>query len=357
MKRVVNCVFLLIPIIGLAQQPSSEPFFRYQRVYETESVCLLLRGDGAVRWEKQDGLNFAAREGTIAPEQLQQVIKLLSDPRIAKLEQREIVTEMVISYTEAVQLAIDRGDHWQELTFGTPKTVKAHKQALEPIVRWVSEIAKRNLVASANQTATKCLPQPKTVEPRLATTAAAATPDRAPAPVRPWRRPFLVRYSRDYFYRTHERDCAVIFPDGHFRMEHRTQHRADDEPSAKVYEGDVPPSAMEQLRGLLEAPGLVQATSPETTPNVWMREGEIVTADIPRANGPQNLEFHRYFGVVAPGKKSEEPGGKAGIKYEIAAPKVLDPLREWIKHHVQEHKGKPLADHTGNNCFPEEPKP
>jgi len=393
---VVRPLWIPALLVGLAfpadSQSAPSPVFhnypyllRISRVVAHLDTCVLLRQDGGYHLERDHDDATDVYEGSLSPDELSRLEQWLENEQLRKLTTEQIMTPLVITSVENLQINIFRGDHWQNLVFPSSESQIPFHEALAPLVEWFNSLHNApHRVIPEDTGKNNCL-TPRRIELRTRLSAKPQTPVTSPtgpgqanadveapqegivpsvssqtgqpgaggmaqastnaeAPPAVMASPFLMRleYTR-FAQREAERTCAIVYASGRYHVE-RSSQEIGERVKAQVYEASIEPSKVQGLRQLLDDPEL-KALAHGNIPDATMFSAtDITTVWIPRERNVQRLGFANDLRVQA----------AIGSHYVVndKNAKLIRPLQKWVKTEVAADKSTLVKGALANQCAP-----
>jgi hypothetical protein len=299
-----------------------------------EDACILVRSDGPYHLERDVGDKVDVYEGDLAADNLRQIEHWVSADELFQLTQDKIVAPIFSQGKDAVILAVNRPGRWQNLAFPAPTTWKPYHQSVAPLADWFDAMlsAKHRVRLREEQARNNCIP-PREI--KFSSRARATKPQATPEFL------FVLRNTR-IEGKLGVKVCSVVYADGRFHREVRTQQMQSVAVTTAIYEGRENDQEMQQLRAILSAPDLLAPRSQLLPSGGMMKEGEIATLTLPDHQKPKTRFFWRYV-----------PEGLMGARiFDESGMKVLEPLAHWVKEDVEARSAEPVANGTLNDCAP-----
>lgn len=117
---------------------------RMERLRRAQDSCILVRGDGQYHSEVVTPGKVSIVEGTLSPENLRDLIRLLSKDRLFQLQQKDIHTPLVESDMDQLILGVLRPIYvWQSLSFPTAESRYPFRETLDPLLDWLEQAQKQ----------------------------------------------------------------------------------------------------------------------------------------------------------------------------------------------------------------------
>jgi hypothetical protein len=300
-----------------AQGPRVGSFLaRVQRVRDREDVCVLVAQDGNYRLERRFPNETRVYVGVMPPADLQGLESILGNDSLKRISQQDIPRTLVENSRDVLLVDVYRQEVAQRLIFPGNESRKPFQAALDPVLEWFANLQKAQHAEISQSSASHCLPAENHVS--------------SISPL-----PYLLLFANNRAGDgLAETNCVIVYRDGSYRRERKTQPFGTSAKSMKVQQasGNVAPTNLKQLADLLNSKPLVRLQHMER-PTHWSRESEITELSIPRSTGIQKLEFANEYGV--PGDPYEI-GGASGLNAHLDGKRrVLNPLRAWLKENVR----------------------
>jgi hypothetical protein len=299
-----------------------------------EDACILVRSDGPYHLERDNGEKVDVYEGDLPPDRLRQIEHWVSADELFQLTQDKIIDPIFGQGKDALILAVNRPGRWQNLSFPTPYTWQPYQQTVVPLAKWFDEMlsAKHKVKRREEEARGNCIP-PHEIKfsSRARVTKTQVLPD------------FLfVLHVTQIEGKTGTKMCSVVYADGRFHREVRTQTMGSSTVNMAVYEGRETEQDLQQLRTILAAPGLQAPRSQLLPSGGLMKEGEIAGLTVPDHPKMRTTFFWRYV-----------PEGLMGAKiYDESGMKQLGPLSQWVKSDIESRREAPVPNGTLNDCVP-----
>lgn len=326
------------------QSGISQDLFRMERAQPGGAACVLVREDGSYRLEKALQAKTEMYTGALDPAGVGQLRALLANEQLRKLSQADIHNPLITDTFDNVQLAIWRGQNWQELLFVSPSSRKSFKESLDPLLRWFKDLQKRPPEAARVEgTLTRCKPTP-TMQIAVHVEASESTRPTAAGS----RAQYLFRLRSSHYYSARaESTCTIVFGDGSYHWEQSNQafgaNRQD-----RIVDGQLQAQSLHELQQILTASDLEKSTgNPEVKNLPIFQEGTITVLNVPRETQVQDLIFATVFNTKGGWL---EIGGKNNLRYRITDQRLLEPLKKWMKDNSDAHEKKAERTVPGNDC-------
>ncbi len=381
--------------MGLAfpAQPQSTPqissdsypyLLRISRVVPHVDTCVLLRRDGGYHLERDHDDATEVYEGELTADELSRLHQWLDNEQLRKLTREQIMTPLVITSVESLQINIFRGDHWQDLLFPSSESQRPFHDSLSPLLEWlgalhnaphrtIPEDAGKNNCLTPRRIELKTRAWVKGQTPGASATGAvteanadAQVPGAVPAISSQAGQPaaggvaqvnsdvrapqtaavpsFLVRLEYNRFVqREAERTCAVVYADGRYHLEKSSQE-IGGRVKAQVHEASLEASQLQGLRQLLDDPDLKALQHGNIPDAAVFSATDITRVWIPRASQVQHLEFASDLRVQA----------AIGSHYVVndKNTRLVRPLERWVKTELPANKTNLVEGAVPNQCVP-----
>jgi len=342
--------------IGVCQAEPSPHQYVFRISHETygDYSCALLQSNGAFHLEFVHGGDIKVHEGSTAAEDVQKIQRVLDDPKLADLLQREIEEPIVAGRTEKLQLTTYRGDHWQDLFFQSVESEERFKQSIDPLIQWLDKA--RNLPhkeLSEDEGKQNCLPPRKIVlkkresQPfpevtpttKLGAKSVLKPPPLATPSAMASATPLLRIVSVAVATADAHQFCALIADNGRFRFENHLQ-KAGKPVHSEIFAGHLSLEELSQLRTLLDTPSLanIRHREPRGSSAVPVM-GNMVNLSIRRPDAVQNIILSSSYGR----EFGSSYGGDADLRSAGA-------LMEFLNHRLPEEKSGMLDKSARNDC-------
>jgi hypothetical protein len=315
----------------------TEIMLRVQRVESTSSACALVYPDGKAHYEIAMANGTAVYEGMLAPDSQGQLKLLL--PAVAAIDPSSIVQKTRVDDIDMVLVSVSTPNGLHNLRFSDPSTRKPVKQAIDPVLKWLSSMNHQHLPELKKAKATNCLPQ-DSFDPGSGKSSArlAAAMGHAMA------EHMLMRMSVFGADETllHER-CVLVLPGGQYHYENTTVTE-DNKRSTKVYAGALGEDEVAHLKEILGSPAIRNAEHTAEPPNgLPARDVESLELVIPRENQVQTLRIFSVSGVNSAFRN---------VKVDSDLDRrTIDPLRSFVHTSIEKRKGiEPVPNAAPNNC-------
>ena len=300
-----------------------------------DSVCVLVRSDGQYHLERSDWDKTEVFEGEVSASDLHRIEHWVGQNELFDLTQDNIVAPIFTGPKDQLALGINRPGYWQNLLFPAPSTWQRYTQSVVPLVQWFDETrkAKHRNKLSEEQGRTNCKPPER---PKLSTRSAQKSQDAV--------EPFIFFIQTASFKgKEGEKRCAIVYKNGRYHRETKSQRQGSDDLATAVYEGLLKPEAMRELGGILSSPEIQNRAEPPLPWRMFQTDGEITSLTFAHQGTPHTTFFWKYAPV--PGLGSTGHVDESGMK-------ELQPLREWLKTNVEDASPAPLAGTPLTDCVP-----
>jgi hypothetical protein len=326
-------VILLAAVWANAQSAPVTGFLtRIQRVREREDVCVLVAQDGNYRLEKRFPNSTRVYVGLLSPSELQGLESVLENGSLKRIAQNEIPQTLVSDSRDMLLVDVYRQDSTQRLIFSGGDSRTPFREALDPVTAWFANLQKTPHAEISESSASHCYPASGSASPVS-------------------QLPFILLFVSNHTVGGRvETNCVMVYPDGRYQRERKTQEMSLREKPMKIEQasGKVASSELKQLTGLLDSEPIVSMQH-TAGPAHWSTESEITLLSIPRAGGTQELEFANEFGVRG---DPYEVGGASGLAMaQDPQNRAIEPVRRWLKK-VQGTKLVEVASPATAGCGP-----
>jgi len=310
---------------------------RLERLRGLDDACILVRSDGPYHVEKNAGDKVDVYEGELPADALQQLERWVSADELFDLTQEKIVAPIFSQGTDELVLAVNRPGYWQNLTFPAPPTWQPYQKSVAPLSQWFDEMlnARHRQKRREEEARNNCIP-PREI--KLA---------KRPAVPKEIAIPDFLFVLRDMQVQNDagSKTCSIVYPDGRYHREVKTQKINSTTVTTAVYEGRENGDDVRDLRSILTSPDLRTPRGQTLPSGGMMMEGEIVTLIIPENHKLTTILFWRYV-----------PEGLMGAhRFDESGMKELDPLAQWVKAKIDTNGDPPVAHGTLNDCVPVRP--
>lgn len=391
----MRAVWIPALLTGLAfpAQPQSIPqissdsypyLLRISRVVPHVDTCVLLRRDGGYHLERDHDDATEVYEGELSADELSRLHQWLDNEQLRKLTREQIMTPLVITSVESVQINIFRGDHWQDLLFPSSESQRPFHDSLAPLLEWfgalhnashrtIPEDAGKNncLTPRRIELKTRALAKGQTPGPSAAGAVTEANTDAQMPGVVPTissqtGQPatggiaqvnsdvrtsqaaavsyFLMRLEYNRFVqREAERTCAIVYADGRYHQEKSSQE-IGGRVKAQIHEASLEASQLQGLRQLLDDSDLKALQHGNIPDAAVFSATDITRVWIPRDGQVQRLEFANDLRVQA----------AIGSHYVVndKNTRLIRPLQKWVKTELRADKTNVIDGATPNQCAP-----
>lgn len=319
------------------------PFVVWMQHFGTgENTCILVRPDASYHLERTENQKQVVYAGLLSADELKELRSLLDENEFAAIKTTDVKNPLIMSSFDQFGITVPRKDTYQRLSFTNEGSRKPFRKSLNPILSWFNKIKVDKRSIHSTELLNGCFPDPATNAPSKTLNATSSdTASRTPG------FDFLVHVAIDHFVNDRlTRTCVGIFPTGTYRVEDTSQSISGPM-HVKVYEGTLTVEQVSTLRNLLDAPDLASTVHRNIPQGVAMKEGTATRVEIPRSDYVQNLIFYDYVQIST---GSLAVSLQSGSKSTDQAEQVIQPLREWIRNNVEEHRGRPIKDAAANGC-------
>lgn len=355
-SRIFAVLVVTLATALASAQTASElaPYlFRLQHGNAYFSSCVLLQKSGAYHLELEDVENTKVFEGSLQPEEVQQVVANLK-PFLDAVSQGQI-EEPLIAHHELLQLDIARNGHWSEIRFLSAESQEPYRQSLQPILRWLNDLHKLpHKELSEYSGKTNCLvPREIVLKKRIDEAPVVADAPNATAPSPPSPAPIppdqpatpepaiaILRISQmSKNSSLAEQRCALVLANGAYRTEKRTQKTNSNRVETKIDGGLLTSPELDELQQILAAPTLAEIRHRKTSRLVLPMSGEMLELEINRSSGPQEIVLSSTF------NRRDIPfySGDGDIAQ-------AQPLLKFLAEHVQNNGMGGLDPQLRNDC-------
>ena len=329
---LVLCLGIVLPARAL-DDPAPTPTYlvRLERMHAEENACVLVRSDGRYHYEHSAHDQTVIFEGTVAEREVQRLRQWIGDDELMALTQDKIVEPVFVGPKDQLLLSVNRPERWQNLSFPAPPTWQGYTRSVVPLAQWLNRVkkAKYRVKLREEQGRNYCTPPH---EPELMI--------RSPQNVEPFL--FLAR-TTSFKGKEGQEQCALVYPDGRYHRETKSQHSESNDIATAVYEGSVQPGRMQALRDILGRPE-IQNRPEMYPPHRPLQTGGEVTSLILSVHGKsRTLMFWKY-----------EPAFdlRGALRVAESGAKALEPLRDWLKLNLDTPDTTPLANARLSDCVP-----
>jgi hypothetical protein len=279
--------------------------FRLEHGNAYSRDCVLLQKSGSYHLELEDVDNIKIFEGSLKPDELQQVLNNLKT-LVEALSQGQI-EEPLVGHSELLKLDVARHGRWSEVRFLSVESQEPYRQSLQPMIRWLNNLHKsphKELSEDAGKN--NCLVPRKIVlkkrdEPSLRASSDVASryapaPSQPDAPPRAPRPLALLRVDSfgtksDVFHS----DCVLIAEDGSYRAENRSQKSGRKTIDTRLNGGQLTPTELAELQQLLSNSALADIRHRKTSHMELPVSGEMLELKIARPSGLQEIVLSSTF--------------------------------------------------------------
>lgn len=320
------------------------------------SSCVLLQKSGAYHLELEDVENTKVFEGSLKPDELQQLLTKLTTFLDAVSQER--IEEPLIVHHELLKLDIVRNNRWAEVRFLSAESQQPYRQSLEPLIHWLNDLHKlphKELTENAGKN--NCLVPTKIVLKRRSdespVVAGAPKVPAAPPPATPSQRPPVGQPARPQSPTAilrvlqmsmksdvAEQRCALVVTNGAYRTELRLQKKGNNRVETKIDGGQLTPQELTELQQILDARALAEIHHRKTSSLVLPMSGEMLEVEINRPAEPQDIVLSSTF------NRRDIPFFYSGDG-DIAS---ALPLLKFLAEHVQNNGLGGLDPELRNDC-------
>ena len=331
------CLGALLTGVRLAAQdePSGPAYLlRLERMRLDGNVCVLVRSDGLYHLERSDWEHTEVFEGDLPQQDLHSLEHWVGENELFDLTQERIVAPLFPGSKDQLALGVNRPGHWQNLLFPSPSTWRPFTLSVVPLAQWFDALqkARHRIKLREEEGRTNCKPSNR---PRLSTRSSASSQQTVASFA------FMMQ-STVFRGKDGEKTCAIVYPDGRFHRETKSQRFGSDQVAAAVYEGAVKTEGMQALNDILTNPDLQNRKEQHLPEGLFLNDGEIVGVILPQTGKARTVFFWKYAPV--PGVVGSR-GGESGMN-------VLQPLRQWLQAYVSDSQASPLANAPLTDCVP-----
>jgi hypothetical protein len=331
-RTLVLCLAIVLPASVLADSGQTPAYLlRLEHMHAEENACVLVRSDGQYHYERSAHDQTAIFEGTLAESDLERLHQWTEEDELVALTQDKIVEPVFAGPKDQLLLSVSRPEHWQNLSFPAPPTWQRYTRSVVPLAQWLSQVkkAKYRVKLREEQGRNYCTPPH---EPELMI--------RSQHTVVPF--VFLAR-TTSFKGKNGEERCAVVYPDGRYHRETKSQHSGSNDVATAVYEGSFEPDRMQALRDILGRPEI--QNRPEMYPphRTLQTGGEVTSLTLSVHGKTRTLLFWKYDPVFD--LKGKWRVAESGVR-------ALEPLRQWLRLNVDAPDSPPLANARLSDCVP-----
>lgn len=332
------CFAVILRAAAQDVAPSAPAYLlRLERLRGLDDACILVRSDGPYHLEKDAGDKVDVDEGDLPADTLQQLERWVSADELFELRQDKIVAPIFSQGKDELVLAVNRPGYWQNLTFPVPPTWQPYQKSVAPLSQWFDEMlsAKHRQKRREEEARNNCIP-PREI--RLA---------KRPAAPKEIVIPDFVFVLRDMQVQNDAgtKTCFIVYPDGRYHKEVKTQKMNSTTVTTAVYEGHESGDDVRDLKSILASPDLVAPRGQTLPSGGEMMEGKIVTLILLESHKLKTILFWRYV-----------PAGLMGVhRSDESGMKELDPLAQWVKAKIDARDDPPTPNGTLNDCVPLRP--
>ncbi|HWX94126.1 MAG TPA: hypothetical protein VNY29_15985 [Terriglobales bacterium] len=329
---LVLCLAIVLPARALDDPPHTPAYLvRLERMHVEENACVLVRSDGRYHYERSAHDQTVIFEGTIAQPDLERLRQWAGENELVALTQDKIVEPVFAGPKDQLLLSVDRPEHWQNLSFPAPPTWQRYTRSVVPLAQWLNQVkkVKYRVKLREEQGRNYCTPPH---EPELMI--------RSHQTVVPF---VLLSRTTSFKGKDGEEQCAVVYPDGRYHRETKSQRSGSTDVATAVYEGSFEPDRMQALRDILGRPEI--QNRPEMYPphRTLQTGGEVTSLTLSVHGKTRTLLFWKYDPVFD--LKGKWRVAESGVK-------ALEPLRQWLRLNVDAPDGSPLENARLSDCVP-----
>jgi hypothetical protein len=328
-------VAVILVLIGLSRLASAQAFsasdsvgsylLRMERLTRESRTCVLVRGDLEYHMEVISAAKVNIFEGSLNLPDWQQVETMVNNEQLLRLRKADIPAPLLLEQLDLVQLSVNRPGGWQNFTFPAPSTRAPYHQALDPLLAWMEHLRKEKHQAILSEEAGRnnCAPPEMPALQKRQPPSAADTH-------------YVAKIVRNVAKdaELHE-SCAVIYPDGRFHYEFKTQRAGERQMKSGVIENVISANQINALQELLADPKLLQRTENALPARAMVREEEVTYLAVPRGDQIQQVTFWRYY---------------SPHRIENNGTKLINPLLQWLKANVENEKPLSAVDVAPDGC-------
>ena len=300
-------------------------------MHGSENACVLVRADGRYHYERSAGDQTLIFEGIVGGSELQQLVHWTGEDELVTLTQDKIVTPVFEGPKDEFLLSMNRPERWQNLSFPAPPTWQHYTQSVVPLTQWLNHLkkARHRVRLREEQGRNYCTP-PHMPELMIRSQQASV--------------PFLfVARITSFKGQEGSEQCAVVYPDGRYHRETKSQQSGSESVATAVYEGSVQPGPMQTLKDILGR-AEIQNRPEMYPPSRMLKTGGEVTALTLSIHGQaRTLLFWKY-----------EPTFDLRGKWRAAESgvKTLEPFQQWLRINVDTPSTVPLENARLTDCVP-----
>ena len=356
-RTVAAFLVLLTPAFAGAQTASDlAPYlFRIEYGNAYSGSCVLVQKSGAYHLELEDVENTRVLEGSLKPDQLQELSvklkKLVDELSLGQIE------EPLIGHRELLKLEFPRNGRWWEVRFLSAESQQPYRQSLQPVIRWLKDLHRqphKELPEFAGKNnclvPTKIALKKRSDQARVAADAPGTT-DHSPAPASPTPQttqpadsgpPAAILRISQMSMRSNlaQQWCALVVASGAYRAEKRTQKTNSNRVETKIDGGLLTPPELSELQQILDAPALAGIHHRKTSRAVLPMSGEMLELEIDRSSGSQDIVLSSTF------NHRDTPFFYSGDG-DIASAR---PLLKFLADHMQNNVMGGLDPQQRNDC-------
>jgi hypothetical protein len=326
---------LLAPHATAQDEPEGTPAYllRLERMRPDDSVCVLVRSDGRYHLERSDWDKTEVFEGDLPEADLHRLERWVGENELFDLTQEQIIAPIFKGTKDELALGVRRPGYWQNLLFPSPSNWQRYEHSVVPLMQWFEEIrkARYRVKLREEEGRTNCKPP---YRPKLTTRSAQKQKDAVV--------PFVFFMQTTSFKgKDGEKRCAIVYPNGRYHRETKSQRFGSDDVSTATYEGLVTSEGMRELAGILTSPEILNHREPHLPWGIVQTDSEITGLTFAHEGKARTAFFWRYAPVPGLSGHEDESGMKA-----------LEPLREWLKANAEAPNATPLPNAPLSDCVP-----
>lgn len=352
-SRTLALIFLTLTTRPAGAQTASDfaPYlFRLEFVNAYSDSCVLLQKSGLYHIEVDHTGGTKVFEGSLPPDQLQQVTTILTD--IIRAVSARRIEEPLIVHRELLKLDIANQGRWSDITFLSAESQEPYRNSLQPILRWLnglhklphkefSEEAGRNNCLVPRQIALKKRTEQSHPSPNAASgPTQAPSPPELDAPLHPKPLALLRMKSVGISSGVLHEDCVLVVDDGSYRAENRSQKTGSKKVDTQLHGGRLTTPELSQLQNVLSDPALAGIRHRETSHAERPVMGEMLELQITRASELQDIILSTMF------KHQDVPYFYYGDGDIVRA----QPLLRFLAEHVNNNGLGSLDPQQRNGC-------
>ena len=354
LSRLLAATFVILTAAFAGAQTASDlaPYLlRLEHGNAYSSSCVLLKKSGAYHLELEDVDNTRVFEGSLKPDELQQLQNRLRVFLNAVSQRR--IEKPIIAHHELLKLDSHRNGRWSEVRFLSVESREPYRQSLQPIIRWLNDLHKRphkELTEDAGKN--NCLVPTKIVlkkrsdegtvvvaDPNPLTSPSPAPPTEQTAKPEPLAAVLRV-LQMSMKSGVAEQRCTLVVENGAYRTERRRQKTNSNRVETKIDGGMLTDSELAELQQILDAPALADVRHRKTSRLVLPMSGEMLELEIGRSSGTQEIVLSSTF-------------NRRGIPFFYSGDGDIaraQPLLKFLAEHVQNDGLGGLDPQLRNEC-------